>query len=80
MAEIAVHAGAEVHRLHHAAGGQDAQQRVEVEETIHAGLVQGVRQRLGRIGADLYVLKEKGEKSWKSLKVLRRPVRRISGN
>lgn len=47
MVKIIVHAGAEVNGLHHAAGGQDAQQRVEVKETLHAGLVQGVCQCLG---------------------------------
>lgn len=59
MVKVTVHARAEVNSLHHAAGGQDAQQRVEVEETIHAGLVQGARQRLGRIGVDLHILVEK---------------------
>lgn len=65
VVEVAVHARAEVHRLHHAARGQDAQQRVEVEEAVHAGLVQGVRQRLGRVGADLHILEAGGGNSWK---------------
>lgn len=47
MVKITVHARAEVNSLHHAAGGQDAQQRVEVKESLHTGLVQGVRQCLG---------------------------------
>lgn len=47
VVKITVHAGAEVNSLHHAAGGQDAQQRVEVKESLHTGLVQGVRQCLG---------------------------------
>lgn len=47
MVKITVHARAKINSLHHAAGGQDTQQRVEVEEAFHAGLVQGVSQCLG---------------------------------
>lgn len=47
MVEITVHTRAKINSLHHAAGGQDTQQSVEVEEAFHAGLVQGVSQCLG---------------------------------
>lgn len=80
VVKITVHAGAEVNSLHHAAGGQDAQQRVEVKESLHTGLVQGVRQCLGWISVDLYILMEKGKKSWKSLNALKHPVREVSDN
>lgn len=63
VVKVGVHAGAEVDGLHHAARGQDPQQRVEVEEAVHAGLVQGVGQRLGRVRVDLYALMEKGPRS-----------------
>lgn len=65
MVEVAVQARAEVDGLHHAARGQDAQQRVEVGETVQAGPVQGVGQRLGRVRVDLYVLRAKGGKPGK---------------
>uniref|UniRef100_A0A0E9SGA9 Uncharacterized protein n=1 Tax=Anguilla anguilla TaxID=7936 RepID=A0A0E9SGA9_ANGAN len=55
VVEVAVHAGAEVDGLHHAAGGQDAQQRVEVGEAVHLGLVQRVCQGLGRVRVDVQV-------------------------
>lgn len=45
--KVAVHARAEVNSLHHAASGQDPQQRVEVGEAIHCRNVQGVSQSLG---------------------------------
>lgn len=56
VVEVAVHAGAEVDSLHHAASGQDPQERVEVREAAHGGNVQGVGQSLGRVGVDLHVL------------------------
>ena len=56
VVEVAVHAGAEVHSLHHAPGGQDAQQCVEVRETIHCGHIQRVSQRLRRVCMDLQAL------------------------
>lgn len=59
MVKVSVHARTEIHSLHHAAGGQDTQQRVEVEEAVHAGPVQGVSQSLGRICVDLDILTEK---------------------
>lgn len=46
MMEIAVHARTEIDGLHHAASGQDAQQRVKVWEAVHFGCVKGVSQRL----------------------------------
>lgn len=56
MVEVAVHAGAEVDGLHHAARGQDAQQRVEVGEVVHLGHVQGVGQGFGRVCVDFNTL------------------------
>lgn len=47
VVEVVVHAGAEVDSLHHAAGGQDPQQRVEVGEAVDGSNVQGVGQSLG---------------------------------
>lgn len=47
VVEVAVHAGAEVDGLHHAASGQDPQQRVEVGEAVDGSNVQGVGQSLG---------------------------------
>lgn len=47
VVEVAVHAGAEVDGLHHAAGGQDPQQRVKIGEAVHGSNVQGVGQSLG---------------------------------
>ena len=52
VVEVAVHARAEVHGLHHAARGQDAEQCVEVGEAVHLGHVQRVGQGLGRVGVD----------------------------
>lgn len=59
VVEVAVHARAEVHGLHHAACGQDAQQRVEVREAVHLGHVQGVRQGLGRVRVDVQTLRNR---------------------
>lgn len=56
VVEVAVHAGAEVDGLHHAASGQDPQQRVEVGEAVHGGDVQGVGQSFGRVRVDLHIL------------------------
>lgn len=46
MMEIAVHARTKIDGLHHAASGQDAQQRVKVWESIHFGCIKRVSQCL----------------------------------
>lgn len=59
VVEVAVHSRAEVDGLHHAAGGQDAQQRIEVGEAVHRGHIQGVGQGLGRVCVDVHILVKK---------------------
>lgn len=56
VVEVAVHARAEIDGLHHAASGQDAQQRVEVRKAVHVGCFQRVGQRLGRIRTEQHIL------------------------
>lgn len=63
MVKVAVHARTEIHSLHHAASGQDAQQRVKILEAIHFRHVEGVRQGFGRIRVDLHTLMRKRKQS-----------------
>ncbi len=67
VVEITVHARAEIHSLHHAAGGQNPQQGVEVRKVLNCRIVQGISQSFGWIYVDVKVL-EKGNKT-KSKKV-----------
>ncbi len=62
VVEITVHARAEIHSLHHAAGGQNPQQGVEVRKVLNCRIVQGISQSFGWIYVDVKVL-EKGNKA-----------------
>lgn len=68
MMEIAVHARTKIDGLHHAASGQDAQQRVKVWESIHFGCIKRVSQCLCRICVDLDLLMRVGNKNVDTLK------------